>query len=63
MIKKYTYTTDKELEGLRWASKVVDFGVSLTAMAALNELTTAYVMLRERKDIFRREAKHMANSI
>lgn len=30
-------------------------------MSALNELTTAYIMLREHKDLFRHKVKHLAN--
>lgn len=61
MKKKYVYRTDKELEGLRWVAKTIDFGVSLTATVALNELTTAYVMLRERSNICRHKVRQMAN--
>lgn len=61
MKKKYVYRTQKELDGLRWTSRVIDFGVSLTVASALNELTTAYIMLRERKDLFRHHVKHLAN--
>ena len=61
MKKRYVFKTEKELEGLRWTARVIDFGVSLTIMAALNELTTAYVMLREHKDLFKHNIKRIAN--
>lgn len=61
MKKRYVFRTEKELEGLRWTTRVIDFGVSLTIIAALNELTTAYIMLRERKDLFRHNVKRMTN--
>lgn len=61
MKKRYFFRTEKELEGLRWTARVVDFGVSLTIISALNELTTAFIMLRERKDLFKHNVKRMAN--
>lgn len=61
MKNKYGYRTKKELEGLRWAAMVVDFGVSLTVTVALNELTTAYVLFRERHDLCRQRVKQLAN--
>lgn len=60
-MKKFRYSTQKELDGLMWASRVIDFGLALTNAAALNELTTAYVMLRDRKDIYRHMVKRLAN--
>ena len=61
MKKKYVFRTEKELEGLRWTARVVDFGVSLTIISSLNELTTAYIMLRDRKDLFHHRVKQLAN--
>lgn len=61
MIHEITCHSQKELEGLNWTANIVDLGVSLFAMCALNELTTAFIMLRERKDIYNREIKHLAN--
>lgn len=61
MKKRYSYTNQKDLDGLRWTSRVVDFGVSLTNTAALNELTIAFVMLRDRKDIYRHSVRRFAN--
>lgn len=60
-MKRIPFTTNDQLEGLRWAAKTIDFGVSLTLIAALNEVNTAYIMLRERKDLFRQKLKKLAN--
>lgn len=61
MKRKLTYTTDAELEGIRYCAKVIDFGVSLSVTIAINELYTAHMMLRERRDLYRRELKSRAN--
>lgn len=61
MNKKVTYYTEKQFEGIEYAAKVIDFGVSLSVATALNELYTAHMMLRERKDLYRREVKRLAN--
>ena len=39
--KKLEYDTDRELDGLRWLARVIDFGVSLTIATAINELYTS----------------------
>lgn len=61
--KKVVYYTDRQFEGIEYAAKVIDFGVSLTVAVAvaLNELYTAHMMLRERKDLYRRDVKRLAN--
>ena len=59
--KKVVYYTEKQFEGIEYAAKVIDFGVSLSVAVALNELYTAHMMLRERKDLYKREVKHLAN--
>lgn len=61
MKKHIKVYTDEQIKGITWASKVIDFGVSLTLTAAYNELYTAHMMLRERKDLFCREVKMYAN--
>lgn len=61
MKKRITYSTKKQLEGVRWTSRVIDFGVSLTINIAFNELYTAHMMLRERKDLYRQKIKKQAN--
>lgn len=61
MKKKVVYYTDRQFAGIEYAAKVIDFGVSLTVATALNELYTAHMMLRERKDLYRRDVKRLAN--
>ncbi len=59
--KKLEYDTDKELDGIRWLARVIDFGVSLTITTAINELYTSHMMLRERPDFYHGKVKHQAN--
>lgn len=59
--KKIYYNTEKELEGLKWTAKVIDFGVGLTVMAALNEVYSAASMLRDYKKLYRNEVKRLCN--
>lgn len=59
-MKRVYYTNEKDLEGLKYTAKIIDFGVSLMVKAAINEVVTAYIYLRERKDLFRFEVKHLA---
>lgn len=61
MKKRVTYSTDKQLEGIKYMAKIIDFGVSLTIATAFNELYTAHMMLRERKDLYKHEVKRFAN--
>ena len=58
-MKKVYYKSEKDLEGLKWCAKIMDFGVSLMIKAAVNELNTAYIMLRESPK-FRHEIKNHA---
>lgn len=61
MKKKISFHTEKELEGYKWLAKVIDFGVSLTCNAAINELYTAHAMLRD-SDLYRHHIKKLANT-
>ena len=61
MIKKITYNSQKQLDGIRWAAKQASLSVSLTVASAFNELYTAHMMLRDRPDVFRNEVKKFAN--
>lgn len=63
MKKKVYYTSEKDLEGLKWVAKIMDFGVNLMIKAAINELTNAYIMLRERDDLFKWSLKNLANRV
>ena len=61
MKKRIPFTTDKQLEGIGWTSRVMNFGVALTIASAFNELYTAHMMLRERPDLYKKEIKRHAN--
>ena len=62
MAKRIYFYGAKDLEGLKWIAKVVDFGVGLTIRATTNEMLNTYLYLRERKDIFRQKVKMLCNS-
>lgn len=61
MMKRVVVYSDRQDELVRKVSKAVDFGVSLAISVAVNEMYTAHMMLRERKDLFRHEVKKLAN--
>lgn len=61
MLKRVVYETDRELEGLEWLANVIDFSVSLTVFTSINELYTAHMMLRDRKDLYKHKVKLYAN--
>ena len=53
-----------DFDGLRWAGRTIEFGVSLGISAAFNEMTIATVLLREHKDLYQKKVKsycHQAN--
>lgn len=51
MIKRVSYYSNKDLEGLRWAARIIEFGVGLEVSAAFNAMTNATVLLREEKSL------------
>lgn len=61
MKKTIRNATPKTMGGIAWASYVMDYGVALLEIAAFNELYTAHMMLRERRDLYRQQAKKFAN--
>jgi len=61
MPKKIYYYGEKDLQGMRWTARTVDFGVSLSVIAAINELYSAHSMLLDRPDLFRQTAKRFGN--
>ena len=61
MAKKVFYYSEKELECLKWVSRVVDFGVSLAVISAFNEMYSALYHLRTNKKIFRFTVKKHCN--
>lgn len=58
---RVTYTTEKELEALKYLSKCYDFALSLCISLAFNELDSSVIYLRERKD-YRHELKRFVNN-
>lgn len=62
MTKKVYYTSEKDLEGIKWTAKVIDFGVGLMVSAAINEMYNAYAMAIDRKDIMRGKVKYCCNN-
>lgn len=61
MAKKIYYEDEKDLEGLKWTAKVVDFGVGLSVIAAINEVYAASGYLRDHPDLYRFKVKHFCN--
>lgn len=61
MAKKIYYEDEKDLEGLKWTAKVVDFGVGLSVIAAINEVYAASGYLRDRPDLYRFKVKGFCN--
>lgn len=61
-MKRIYYCGERGLEGLRWISKVIDFGVGLSVRATTNEMLNAYLYLRERSDLFRHRVKMLCNA-
>ena len=60
MNKKIVYYTELDYESLEYIAKAMDFGVSLTVMAALNELLSAIYYLRESR-YYRHQVKGLVN--
>lgn len=61
-MKRLYYRTEKELEGLKWTGKVIDFGMSLSIVAAANELYCAEALLRQHPDLWKREVKQYSRA-
>lgn len=61
MPKRVYYYGKKDLEGLKWIAKVMDFGVSLEVVSAINEARNAGVLLQKRKDLYRQTVKQNFN--
>ena len=60
-MKRVTYTTEEDLECLKYLSRCYDFALSLCISLAFNELDTSIVYLREQKD-FKQKLKYFANN-
>ena len=61
MPKKVYYYGEKDLQGMKWVARTVDFGVGLSVIAAINEVYSAFGMLLDRPDIFRHAVKRLGN--
>lgn len=59
--KRIYYNSERELEGLKWTAKVIDFGVGLSVIAALNDVYSAAAKLRDNKKLYRMEIKRFCN--
>lgn len=62
-MKKIKYQTPQQLEALKFIAKEMDFGVSLTVTASLNEFINFYILLRDNKKFFRQRIKQLVNEI
>lgn len=62
-MKRVIFRNEKELEGLKWTARCVDFGIGLMVASSINEMTTTYsFFLIERKDIFKGQVKFCCNN-
>lgn len=56
-MKKLVYYNNTELEGIKYISKVVDFGLGLSVISAFNECLSTLFYLKD-TPMFRREVKY-----
>lgn len=59
-MKQVYYYGNKDLQGLRWVARVVEFGVGLEIASAFNEMYCAVALLREDK-LYSKEVKRECN--
>lgn len=59
-MRRVTFTSERELEGLNWTANVMDFGVGLMIKAATNEIICAYIKLEENAALFKGKTKYDA---
>lgn len=60
-MKKVNCRSEKEVIGIKWIAKVMDFGVSLTVIEALNDGLNAFLAVRGNKKVYRQKVKQLAN--
>lgn len=60
-MKKVNCRSEKAVIGIKWIAKVIDFGVSLTVIEALNDGLNAFLAIRENKKVYRQKVKQLAN--
>ena len=62
MSRRVVYYGEKDLEGLRWTARIIDFGIGLAVTASFNELRSSYAFLRE-SPLFRQSVKKDTNHV
>lgn len=62
MAKRVFYNNRRDLEGLKYTARVVDFGVGLAVTSSINEMYNAHAFLAAREDLFKGEIKHCCNN-
>lgn len=60
-MKKVSCRNEREANGVNWTAKVMDFGVSLTVIEALNDGLNAFLSIRDNKSVYRQKVKQLAN--
>lgn len=60
-MKKVNCRSEKEVTAIKWIARVIDFGVSLTVIEALNDGLNAFLAIRENKKVYRQKVKQLAN--
>lgn len=61
MNRRVYYYGERDLEGLRWTARIIDFGIGLSVIAAFNEIRSTFVYLRE-SPLFRHKTKNIVNN-
>ena len=61
MSKKIGYYGEKDLEGLKWVARIIDFGHGLLVSSCINEMYNADSYLRSKPDIFKGEVRKWCN--
>ncbi len=59
--KKVYYYGKKDLEGLKWTARVIEFGVSLEVAAAFNEMDVTTILLRDNDRLNQQLIKKFCN--
>ena len=62
MNKRVVYYGERDLEGLRWTARIMDFGIGLGMVAAFNEIRSSYAFLRE-SPLYRQQIKRDTNAV
>jgi hypothetical protein len=62
MSRRVVYYGERDLEGLRWTARIIDFGIGLSVTAAFNEIRNSYACLIE-SPLFRQSVKRDTNNV